>query len=166
MNFKLFTTIIIFAAIVLKPITVDAQEVTRADLDKLKIVLQQEREAIFIDALKLTVSQAIVFHPISVDFNNEKRILDDMLIKLIMRYANNYNLLDEKIMKSFIKRSKEFQLKELAIRKKYYKRISKEISVELASQFYEVDDFISTNLRLSVLSGLPFTNSIIQHVGK
>lgn len=93
-------------------------------------------------------------------------MLDDLLIKLIIRYANNYNLLDKDIMGSFIKRSKKFQLKELAVRKKYYKRISKEISVEVASQFYEVDDFISTNLRLSVLTVLPFTNSIIQHITK
>lgn len=166
MNLRLITPLIFLAAIILNPITTDAQQVTRVDLEKLKSVLQQEREAIFIEALQLTVSQATVFHPISVDFNNEKKVLDDQLIKLIIRYANNYTLLDKEIMGSFIKRSKKFQLKELAVRKKYYKRISKEISVELASQFYEVDDFISTNLRLSVLTGLPFTNSIIQHITK
>lgn len=166
MNLKLITPLIIFVAIILLPSKADAQEVTRGDLEKLKSVLQQEREAIFIEALQLTVSQATLFHPISVDFNNEKRVLDDLLIKLIIRYANNYNLLDKDIMGSFIKRSKKFQLKELAVRKKYYKRISKEISVEVASQFYEVDDFISTNLRLSVLTVLPFTNSIIQHITK
>ncbi len=164
MNLKLITPLLIFAAIILKPITVDAQDVTRADLEKLKSVLQQEREAIFIEALQLTVSQATVFHPISVDFNNEKRVLDDQLIKLIIRYANNYTFLDREIMGSFIKRSRKFQLKELSIRKKYYKRISKEISIEVASQFYEVDDFISTNLRLSVLTGLPFTSGIIKHI--
>jgi hypothetical protein len=166
MNLKLITPILIFTAIILKPIAVDAQAVTRVDLEKLKSVLQQEREAIFIEAMQLTVSQATVFHPISVDFNNEKRVLDDLLIKLIIRYANNYTLLDKEIMNDFIKRSEKFQLKELSVRKKYYKRISNEISVEVASQFYEVDDFISTNLRLSVLTGLPFTNSIIEHISK
>jgi hypothetical protein len=87
MNLKLITPILIFMAIILKPIAVDAQAITRVDLEKLKSVLQQEREAIFIEAMQLTVSQATVFHPISVDFNNEKRVLDDLLIKLIIRCA-------------------------------------------------------------------------------
>lgn len=48
MNLKLITPLIIFVAIILLPSKADAQEVTRGDLEKLKSVLQQEREAIFI----------------------------------------------------------------------------------------------------------------------
>lgn len=164
MKKNLIIPIIVFVSIFLMPFKMRAQEAARIDLEKLKTVLQQEREAIFIEALHLSVSQATMFHPIFVDFNKEKRILDEQLIKLIIRYSNNYNLLDKDIMGSFIKKSKQYQTKEVAVRNKYYKRMSKEISTEIASQFYEVDDFLSTNLRLSVLMGLPFTSSIVQRI--
>lgn len=164
MRKDLIIPIVVFVLIFLMPSKTSAQEGARIDLEKLKTVLQQERETIFIEALHLTVSQATVFHPIFVDFNKEKGILDEELIKLIMRYSNNYNLLDKDIMGSFIKKSKQYQTKEVAVRNKYYKRMSKEISTEIASQFYEVDDFLSTNLRLSVLMGLPFTSSIVQRI--
>lgn len=126
--------------------------------------LQYERETIFIEALQLSVSQAAVFHPIYVEFNQEKRILDDLLIKLFVQYSDNYNRLDQKIMHDFIKMSKEHQKIESQVRKKYYRKLGKAISTELASRFYEVDDFISTTLRLNILMGLPFTGTIIKQV--
>lgn len=137
-----------------------AQQAIVVDYEKAKINLQREREKIFIDALQLSVTQATVFHPIYVQFNQEKRLLDDLLISLFVNYGSNYHQLNEKVMSEFVKQSEEYQRKELAVRKKYYKIISKAISVETGSQFYEVDDFISTSLRLSVLTGLPFTGRI------
>ncbi|NOS91958.1 MAG: hypothetical protein HOP30_08550 [Cyclobacteriaceae bacterium] len=137
-----------------------AQQAIAVDYEKAKTQLQRERERIFIDALQLSITQATVFHPIYVQFNQEKRVLDDMLISLFISYGSNYHQLNEKVMGDFVKQSEEYQRKELAVRKKYYKIISKAISVETGSQFYEVDDFISTSLRLSVLTGLPFTGRI------
>jgi len=142
------------------PSKIFAQQAIAVDYEKAKTQLQREREKIFIDALQLSVTQASVFHPIYVQFNQEKRLLDNMLIELFVNYGNNYQHLNEKIMGEFVKRSDEYQKKELAVRKKYYRIISKTISVEIGSQFYEVDDFISTSLRLSVLTGLPFTGRI------
>jgi hypothetical protein len=138
------------------------QQAIEVDLETAKRVLQQERETIFIDALHLSVSQAAVFHPIYVDFNKEKRVLDDLLLKLFVQYSENYNKLDHKVMHRFIKMSEAHQRREPYVRKKYYRKLGKAISTELASQFYEVDDFISTTLRLNILMGLPFTGSIVK----
>lgn len=137
------------------------QQALQVDLEGAKKSLQYERESIFINALHLSVSQAAVFHPIYVEYNNEKRVLDELFIKLFIQYAENYNKLDHKLMRNFIKLSKEHSVKEARVRKKYYRKLDKAISTELASQFYEVDDFISTTLRLNILMGLPFTGSIV-----
>jgi hypothetical protein len=141
-----------------------AQEAIQVDLETAKRILQRERETIFIEALQLSVSQAAMFHPIYVEFNKEKRVLDDLLLKLFVQYSENYNKLDHKVMHSFIKMSEEHQRRETYVRKKYYRKLGKTISTELASQFYEVDDFISTTLRLNILMGLPFTGSIVKEV--
>ncbi|MCU0383605.1 MAG: hypothetical protein MUF68_06000, partial [Cyclobacteriaceae bacterium] len=58
------------------------QQALQVDLEGAKKSLQYERESIFINALHLSVSQAAVFHPIYVEYNNEKRVLDELLIKL------------------------------------------------------------------------------------
>jgi hypothetical protein len=121
-----------------------AQNAQTVDYEKAKTQLQTEREKIFIDALQLSVTQATVFHPIYVQFNQEKRALDDMLISLFVNYGNNYHQLNEKLMSAFVKDSEAYQRKEHIVRKKYYKILSKAISVEIGSQFYEVDDFVST----------------------
>lgn len=131
-----------------------------AELEKAKRDLQKERENIFIQALHLSTTQASVFHVIYVDFNKEKSALDGEFFSLIVNYGESYQKLNATLMSQFIKQSENYQRKELALRKKYYNRLSKAISIELASQFYEVDDFVSTSLRMNVLSGLPFTQSI------
>jgi hypothetical protein len=154
----------LFAFVFLIATVASAQQDIPVELEKAKNLLQRERENIFIQALHLSTTQASVFHPIYVEFNREKRILDNLLISLFVKYADNYQKLDHKIMSDFIKQSEEYERKELRVRKKYYKKISKAITTELASQFYEVDDFISTSLRLNVLTGLPFTGSITKLV--
>lgn len=63
-------------------------------------------------------------------------------------------------MTKFIAQTEQYQQRELSVRKKYYKILSEAINIEVGSQFYEVDDFISTSLRLNILTGLPFTGSI------
>ncbi len=164
MSTNLIRQTLLFYFILLTTMSTLAQQSSTVELEKAKGHLQRERENIFIQALHLSTTQASVFHPIYVEFNKEKRILDDLLISLFIKYADNYQKLDHEIMDDFIKQSEEYERKELRVRKKYYKKISKAISTELASQFYEVDDFISTSLRLNVLSGLPFTNSIAKLV--
>jgi hypothetical protein len=160
MNNRLYTIFSFFVCFVFIVSLTSAQETTPVTIERTKRNLQQEREKIFIQALQLTVSQAAVFHPIFVDFNREKRVLDDLLLSLFVKYGDNYQHLNEKVMGEFIKQSEAYERKELKVRKRYYKKLKKEISTELASQFYEVDDFVSTTLRINVLAGLPFTNSI------
>jgi hypothetical protein len=155
---KLDATVLLIFVVASFPL--HSQVKNSAELEKAKKELQQERENIFIQALHLSTTQASLFHVIYVDFNREKSSLDGELFSLIVKYGNTYEKLDATLMSEFIKQSENYQRKELALRKKYYSRLSKAISVELASQFYEVDDFVSTSLRMNVLSGLPFTQSI------
>jgi hypothetical protein len=158
-NFQSIVSLLFFCFLLAtRPST--AQESVTVNLERTKRNLQQEREKIFIQGLQLSVSQAAVFHPIFVDFNKEKRVLDDLLLSLFVKYGDNYEHLNEEIMSEFISQSEAYERKELKVRKRYYNKLRKAISTELASQFYEVDDFVSTTLRINVLAGLPFTNSI------
>lgn len=125
-------------------------------LEQAKRFLQAEREEIFIQTLRLSVSEASVFHPIFVEYNREKRVLDELLINKFVTYAEGYQSMSPKAMGRFIKETRRVQRKDLNIRKRYYHKLRKEISTEIAVQFYEVDDLLSTSLRLNVLSSLPF----------
>ncbi|MFM7853442.1 MAG: hypothetical protein ACKO96_16360 [Flammeovirgaceae bacterium] len=145
---------------------IHAQVNNSAEIEKAKRELQRDRENIFIQALHLSTAQASVFHPIYVEFNKEKSTLDDELISMIVKYGENYQRLSNTLMRDFIQQTEKYQRRELAIRKKYYLKLSKAISIELASQFYEVDDFVSTTLRMNVLSGLPFTQGIAKLLAK
>jgi hypothetical protein len=163
MKTSLIIILITHYLVLLSPLSiskVQAQEGNPIDLEKAKSQLQRERETIFIEALQLPTSQSAVFHPIYVKFNKEKRILDDLLISLFINYGNNYQHLNRQLMNKFVKQSESYQKRELSVRKKYYQLLSNAISVEVGAQFYEVDDFISTSLRLNILTGLPFTGRI------
>ncbi len=157
-----FSRLLILSLFVSMSIPAFTQQVSQVDIETVKKDLQQERETIFIEALHLSVSQAFVFHPIFVSFNREKVVLDDLLMELFVEYTEKYNQLDRRTMHNFIRLSKEHQRKEFRVRKKYYRKLRKTISIELASKFYEVDDLISTTLRLNVLMGLPFSGSIVK----
>jgi len=153
---------VFFAGLVLATLTAGAQTIDPVALEQAKRFLQAEREQIFIQTLRLSVSQAAVFHPIFVDYNREKKELDDFLIKKFLVYAENFATMSPRMMSDFIRDTRRVQRKDLNLRKKYYHRLRKAISNEVAIQFYEVDDLVSTTLRLNVLSSLPFLSGEVQ----
>lgn len=138
-------------------------EFTRTELERAKNKLERERDMIFTQTLHLTVSQASLFHPIYTAYTKEKKELDDILINLFVNYLEGYMSPDRKFMDDFIKRSEKFQRDELKVRRKYFTKIKDDISLQVASEFYELDDFSCTLLRLNILSSLPFTSSILQN---
>lgn len=137
--------------------------ITARELEKVKNSLERERDAIFTEALNLSISQASDFHPIYVQYTKEKAAHDDLLMKLIVLYLDNYQKADEKFMIKFIAQSEKYYRSEQQLRKKYYKKLAKELSVQIASEFYELDDFCCAVLRLNVLSSLPFTAKFIHN---
>lgn len=137
--------------------------VTANDLEQAKTRLERERDAIFMDALHLSISQASNFHPIYVKYAKEKKDLDGRLIRLMVQYLEKYQSGDRKFMHNFISESLKYQRAEERLRKKYFKKISKEVSLQVASEFYELDDFCCAVLRLNILSSLPFTAGFIHN---
>lgn len=143
--------------------TVAVPSVTAIDLERAKTRLERERDAIFMDALQLSISQASNFHPIYVQYTKEKKELDERLIRLMVQYLEKYQSGDQKFMHTFISQSLKYQRAEEKLRKKYFKKISKEVSLQVASEFYELDDFCCAVLRLNILSSLPFTAGFIHN---
>lgn len=138
------------------------QGLTVRELESAKNRLERERDAIFTNALHLTISQAADFAPIYTRYTKEKKELDDELITMMVQYLEQFQHADGKFMHDFINRSESYQKKELKLRKRYFKELNKEISIQVASEFYELDDFCATVLRMNILTSLPFTNSISQ----
>lgn len=141
---------------VVSNVTVDEIEAATKSLEK-------ERDAIFIKALQLSLSEAIGFQAIYSQYSKERRVLDEELIGLIVTYVEQYPLPEKKFTYAFIKQSEKYQRNELKLRKKYFQKISKKVSVQTASRFYELDDFCATVLRLNVLLSLPFSEGILQN---
>jgi hypothetical protein len=140
-------------------LSAEAQELNDVSLEQAKRFLQSEREQIFINSLKLSISQAVVFHPIFVEYNREKKELDELLITKFVKYSEGYQTMNPKTMRNFIKSTRRLQNLELKLRQKYYSKLRKDISPEIAIQFYEVDDLLATTLRLNILSSLPFLSN-------
>jgi hypothetical protein len=140
-------------------LSAEAQELNDVSLEQAKRFLQSEREQIFINSLQLSISQAVIFHPIFVEYNREKKELDELLITKFVKYSEGYQTMNPKTMRNFIKSTRRLQNLELKLRQKYYSKLRKDISPEIAIQFYEVDDLLATTLRLNILSSLPFLSN-------
>ena len=135
---------------------------TGNDLERAKIRLELERDAIFMDALHLSISQASSFLPIYQEYTRDRNELDERLIRLMVLYLEKYQSGDKKFMHEFIAQSRSYQREEEKLRQKYFKKINKAVSLQVASEFYELDDFCCAVLRLNILSSLPFTAGFIQ----
>ncbi|HRJ29930.1 MAG TPA: hypothetical protein PLV21_06680 [Cyclobacteriaceae bacterium] len=137
--------------------------VTVAEIEAATKGLEMERDAIFMQALQLSLSEALVFQTIYSQYSKERKVLDEELLGLIVTYLEQYPLPDKKFTLEFVKHSEKYQRKELKLRKKYFQKLSRNVSVQTASRFYELDDFCATVLRLNILLSLPFSEGILQN---
>jgi hypothetical protein len=95
------------------------------------------------------------FWAVYANYEKERGQLDTEAIGLLRRFADTSEKLDDRQCVTLINDGATLQQKGLALRKKYFNSLSKVISGKAAARFYQIDDFISTTVRLDILDNIP-----------
>ena len=129
-----------------------AQQHTEIEL--IRDAYKLEKKAVVADYLKLSNEDAAKFWPIYEKYEADRSAFGDRRIKLITDYVNEHHVGSVKNAEAMVKESAEIQRKEISLREKYYGLVKTGVSPEIAINFYQIEDAISTTVRMKLWEAL------------
>lgn len=134
-----------------------AQTVAVSNLDEAtyEVVVTEERRNIFAANLALGPDERERFWAIYDEYAKERAILDRQRYALLARYAQTYAKLSDDQAMAIALASGRLQISDVDLRLKYAGVLRKKMSGRVAARFFQIDDHVTTSMRLQSLSGIP-----------
>ena len=95
-------------------------------------------------------------------FEKEREAVTDAKMVNMSEYAKNFLTMSDMKVKELIKNAYKIQSKELNLRNKYSGQLAKKVNATVAGRFWQVDDFISSAVKVGILSNVPLLGEKIQ----
>jgi len=134
-----------------------AQTVTVSQLDEAtyRIAVTEERRRIFAANLALGPEESLRFWRIYDEYAKEREGLDKDRFAFLQRYAQSYAGMSDEQAMAIALASGRLQIADVQLRLKYAETLRKRMSGRVAARFFQVDDYVTTHLRMNMLSGIP-----------
>jgi hypothetical protein len=144
--------IIFFAAFLLVSTLLNAQP-TETELVRSAFKLEKKEQVA--SFMRLRDSDAAKFWPIYNEYETSRSAIGDRRIKLLQQYATAYEKRDTAAAEKLWKESSAIQRSEISLREKYADILRKRISSSVALNFFMVEDYISTAVKVQLYNSIP-----------
>ena len=133
---------------------VNAQS-TKEEVDLMQAAFGMEKKAMMAEFVKVDASQADAFWKLYDEYETARKTYGQQRIKLFDTYLENYNKLTNETADSWTKEVITLQKNTDKLLLTYYNKIKKATNAVVALQFYQVEGYILSGIRLSILEELP-----------
>jgi hypothetical protein len=90
------------------------------------------------------------------EYEAKRKELGKKRIDLLSRYAENYMNLTDAEIDAYMKEVKSLKASSDKLIDTYYGKVKKASGSKVAAQFYEIENYIISTIRLEVLDNIPF----------
>ena len=126
----------------------DIMEIMRSDLKTQKIEMM---------ALSMELSEADgeKFWPLYREYSHELESVNDIRFEALKEYAAHIEDLKHEKLKEIVENTLKWEDKRIELRRDYFKKISKEISLGVATRFYQVESQLQTFIQAQFAAEIP-----------
>lgn len=146
--------VILFLAIVFAAALVQAQS-NNEEIELVQSVFGMEKKAIINEFVKVDAAQKDVFWQLYDEYEAKRKEIGKERITLLNEYAENYDKLNNETAAAWTKKVITMGGKANKLIVTYHKKISKAINPVVALQFFQVEEYILSGIRVSILEELP-----------
>jgi hypothetical protein len=130
------------------------------EVDFYQSVFGEGKKAIVAEFIELDESAVNGFWSVYDEYEAARKVLGQSRLELLDDYADSYlELTDEKtdeLVKSMVKQKKS--LDKLIVR--YYKKMKKTSGSKAAAQFYQLENYFLSAIRMEILDNIPFIGEL------
>ena len=125
------------------------------DVETYRYALSAERRSIMEANINLDLDRRPRFFAIYDEFDKEREPLDKERFSLLQRYASAQSGVSEPQAMALVRAVAALHLREIQLRLRYADRIHKDMGGLVGARFYQLDDVVTTAIRLNSLRGIP-----------
>lgn len=146
-------------AIICLPVLTLAQS-NKEDIDLIQSLYGKEKKVIVSEFIKLEGAQKDAFWKLYDEYETERKELGKKRVALLEKYATNYSTLDDATTSEIIKETISLGAKTDKLIATYHKKMEKAAGVKAASQFYQLEAYLLSVIRASILQSIPFIGEL------
>jgi len=131
----------------------------KEDIDLLQAAFGKDKKAIVADFVKPSAAQKDAFWKLYDEYETQRKELGKQRIELLKQYADHY--MDMKSDQADV-----WTVKVMALQKKtdnliniYYGKVKLASNALVATQFYQIENYILTYVRMQLLQAVPFVQT-------
>jgi hypothetical protein len=133
---------------------VNAQS-NKEEIELMQSAFGMEKKAMVAEFVKVDASQKDAFWKLYDEYETARKDLGKKRIDLLNQYADNYNKMTNEFADSWAKQVLDMTKKTDGLIVTYYNKIKKVTNPVVALQFWQVEGYILSGIRLSILEELP-----------
>ncbi len=127
----------------------------KEEVDLFQSVFGMEKKAVVAEFIKLEGPQKDAFWAAYDAYEAERKALGQKRIALLNKYANSYGTLDDAGTDEIVKETIALQTQTDKLIVDYYKKIKKGSGVKAAAQFYQLEGYILSKIRATIMENIP-----------
>jgi hypothetical protein len=134
-----------------------AQTIAVSNIDEstYRYAVTEERRNIFAANLALGPEERERFWKIYDEYVKEREPLEKERFALLQRYAQSYSAITDDQAIAIALVSGRLQIADVQLRLKYAETLRRKMSGRVAARFVQIDDYVTTAMRMNSLSGIP-----------
>lgn len=147
--------IIIVITVLLSSAAIFAQSNTE-DVDMLQAAFGKEKKELMQSFVQLDPATKDAFWTLYDEYEVKRKDLGKKRIALINKYAENYGTADDAKINEIIKEMTSIAGSYEKLMSTYYAKISKAAGVKPAAQFYQMEGYLLSVVRVEIMNNIPF----------
>ena len=126
------------------------------EIELIQSLFGMEKKAVVADFVQPSDAQKDAFWNLYAEYEKERQELGKQRIELLQLYADEYLTMTSDEADVWTKKVIELQKKTDALIVSYYEKVKKLTDGIVATQFYQIENYILTYIRMKVLQEVPF----------
>jgi len=128
----------------------------KEEIDLMQSVYGMEKKAMVEEFVKVDPAQKAAFWQLYDEYETARKDLGKRRIELLEQYADSYDRLTNETADAWTKEVLDLSKKTDALLVSYYNKIKKVTNPIVALQFYQIEGYILSGIRLKILGEIPF----------
>ena len=128
----------------------------KEEVDLLQAAFGKDKKAVVAEFVKPSEAQKAAFWKLYDEYETQRKELGKQRIELLKQYADQYLTMTSEQADAWTKKVMELQKKTDNLISTYYTKIKGVSDGIVATQFYQIENYILTAIRMQVLQNIPF----------
>ena len=128
----------------------------KEEVDLMQAAFGMDKKTVVADFVKPSPAQKDAFWKLYDEYETQRKELGKQRIELLKQYANQYQTMTSEQADAWTKKVIDLQKKTDNLIVTYYGKVKAVTDGIVATQFYQIEGYILTAIRMQVLENVPF----------